>query len=95
MSGEDQEDPKPPAQADDIASPTRSGRRRVWLLNVGVTATAVALYFRAGRYLERPHSVVSPIPFVVLAVLFAFTEIFVVHLKFRHDAHTFSDSEIP
>ncbi len=95
MSGEDQEDPKPPAQADDIASPTRSGRRRVWLLNVGVTATAVALYFMAGRYLERPHSVVSPIPFVVLAVLFAFTEIFVVHLKFRHDAHTFSLSEIP
>jgi hypothetical protein len=70
-------------------------RRRVWLLNVAVAATAAILYLTVGSHLGRPLSGVSAISLPVLAALFAITEIFVVHLKFRHDAHTFSLSEIP
>jgi diguanylate cyclase (GGDEF)-like protein len=83
----------PPAAA--TAGPDRSGRQRVWLLNLALVTTAVVLQLAVGRHLGRPPTGVSAIPVVALALLFALAEMFVVHLKFRHDAHTFSLSEIP
>ena len=87
--------PAVPDPVADNVSAAVPGRQRVWLLNLLLLATAVTLYLAAGRYLPRPDIGVAAVPWWVLAGLFAFAEIFVVHLKFRHDAHTFSLSEIP
>jgi diguanylate cyclase (GGDEF)-like protein len=90
-------DPVVPEAGDSSATASRArSRRRVWSLNVAVAGTAAILYFAMGAgHLSRPSSGVPAIPLLGLTFAFALTEIFVVHLKFRHDAHTFSLSEIP
>jgi diguanylate cyclase (GGDEF)-like protein len=72
-----------------------TGRQRVWLLTLGLFALAAALYVFVDRHLDRPSTDTSALPLLALIALFAVSEVFVVHLRFRHDAHTFSLSEIP
>jgi diguanylate cyclase (GGDEF)-like protein len=78
---------------------TRSLSRRlprlasIWLLTGALAMAALAIY----QTLVPNGSVVLPggPPWWLVVVLFAFAEIFVVHLKVRRDTHTFSLSEIP
>jgi diguanylate cyclase (GGDEF)-like protein len=58
-------------------------------------AVAAALYGLVDRHLGRPVTDAPAMPVLGLVALFALSEVFVVHLRFRHDAHTFSLSEIP
>jgi len=71
------------------------GRQRVWLLNGGLAIVATVAYVLLVGHLAPPRTTLSHVPWPVLASLFGAAEIFVVHLRFRHDAHTFSLSEIP
>ena len=68
------------------------GAGRVWLLSMLMGLLAVALFLFA-RDLEP--FVSGGLPWWSLAAIFALAEIFVVHLRFRRDAHTFSMNEIP
>jgi diguanylate cyclase (GGDEF)-like protein len=72
-----------------------SGRRRVWRLNLILAVTAGTLWVSLYSHLGGPQKSITHVPLIVLIGFFALTEVFVVHLKFRHDAHTFSLSEIP
>ncbi|HYO61777.1 MAG TPA: histidine kinase dimerization/phospho-acceptor domain-containing protein, partial [Actinomycetota bacterium] len=72
-----------------------SGTGRVWLLNVviaGLAGLLVAAVSAAGL-----DSVDNPfeIPWWGIAGLFFLAEVYVVHLQFRREAHSFSLSEIP
>ena len=69
-----------------------SGAGRVWLLSLLMGLLALPLFLFA-RDLEPYVSV--DLPWWSLAASFALVEIFVVHLRFRRDAHTFSMNEIP
>ena len=71
-----------------------SGLARVWALNGLLVATVLALYSLGIADLD-PLGSRFDIPWWVLAVMFALAELFVVHLQFRRDAHSFSVSEIP
>jgi signal transduction histidine kinase len=71
-----------------------SGVQRVWLLNVGVAGAAAILFFTVVRHLT-PLQAPLQMPWWVLAGLFAVAEIFVIHLQFRREAHSFSLGEIP
>ena len=74
--------------------PRLSVSARVWCLAAVLGAMGLGLFvFRVGRLSTLDTAVV--VPFFVLAGLFAATEVFVVHLQFRRDAHSFSLSEIP
>src|SRR5439155_22086513 len=84
-----------PVRGVPAASPARTGRQRVWLLNAVLVVVAVALYVLVNEHLQRLATHKHALPTLVLVLLFALSEIFVVHIKFRHDAHTFSLSEIP
>ena len=66
---------------------------RILAIAVGMVAAGIPLHVLATS-LERP---VSPlhVPWWGLAIAFAVTEGFVVHLHVRRDAHTVSLSEIP
>ncbi|MGH2736783.1 MAG: putative bifunctional diguanylate cyclase/phosphodiesterase, partial [Actinomycetota bacterium] len=67
---------------------------RVGLLSLGLTACAALLFsgflFSADAEYGRLR-----IPLVVLAAAFAASELFVVHLQFRKEAHSISLNEIP
>ncbi|MPY96314.1 MAG: diguanylate cyclase, partial [Acidimicrobiia bacterium] len=67
---------------------------RVWLLTAGLAAFALVLFFAAVVPM-RPLEVRTELSWLVLVPLFAAAEVFVVHLKIRRDAHSFSLSEIP
>ncbi|HEX2195883.1 MAG TPA: histidine kinase dimerization/phospho-acceptor domain-containing protein, partial [Actinomycetota bacterium] len=72
-----------------------SGTARVWLLNgviAGLAAVLSAVVAAAGL-----DSVDNPfdIPWWAIAGLFFLAEVYVVHLQFRREAHSFSLSEIP
>ena len=67
---------------------------RVWALNGVLIATAVILYIFGVSDLTGMNAAFS-IPWWLLALMFYFSELFVVHLQFRRDAHSFSVSEIP
>jgi diguanylate cyclase (GGDEF)-like protein len=71
-----------------------TGAGRVWLLTGAIAAATVALY--VGVVMDLP-ALNTPIrlSWWMLAALFYLTEIYVVHLEFRRDAHSFSLSEIP
>ncbi len=71
-----------------------SGGSRVWILN-GLMAALAATVFLA--VLANVSTTVGPqrIPWYGLAILFAVTEVLVVHFQFRREVHTFSLSEIP
>lgn len=71
-----------------------SGVTRVWLLNAVLVAVAAALFFGVIGDLSSLEGRFE-IPWWVLAPMFYFAELFVVHLQFRRDAHSFSVSEIP
>ena len=70
-----------------------SGRAKVWIMTAGFTIGAVwlTLAFGAGQ----PRYAELHIPWPVLAVLFAFTEIHVVNIQFRRETQSFSLNEIP
>ncbi|MDQ4124266.1 MAG: ATP-binding protein [Actinomycetota bacterium] len=72
-----------------------SGTARVWLLNVAVAALAALLV--AGVGAAGLDSIDNPfeIPWWAIAGLFFLAEVYVVHLQFRREAHSFSLSEIP
>src|SRR3984885_13562367 len=75
---------------------TVSGRRghRVHLLTVVLVATAVFLLVDV---VSKLHEIPSPreIPWWLLIPFFCAAEVFVVHIQFRRDAHSFSLSELP
>jgi diguanylate cyclase (GGDEF)-like protein len=78
-----------------LARPTRRERRTlpIWILNLAVLATAVALYGGPVAGLQpvaRPH-----LPWWLVAIAFALAERCVVHLHFRRGAHSFSLGDIP
>jgi hypothetical protein len=83
------------ASADDPghAASARRGHR-VLLLTVLLVATAVVLLVKVVGPL---HELAAPrqIPWWVLIPAFCAAEVFVVHLQFRRDAHSFSLSELP
>jgi signal transduction histidine kinase len=69
------------------------GTGRVWILAVGLAAAAIALIgpLRTIEPLEVPINV----PWWLVAIGFTLAEIYVAHLQFRRDAHSFSLSEVP
>jgi diguanylate cyclase (GGDEF)-like protein len=73
-----------------------SARRghRVHLLTLVLVATAVVLLVEV---VARLHGLSAPrqIPWWMLIPLFCAAEVFVVHIQFRRDAHSFSLSELP
>ena len=72
-----------------------SGTARVWLLNVVIASLAALL--SAAVAAAGLDSVDNPfeIPWWGIAGLFFLAEVYVVHLQFRREAHSFSLSEIP
>ena len=75
------------------ANAGRPALLRVWALAAVMTAAAVPLHVFALRH---PGPVAPfPLPWGALAVGFLLTEIFVIHLHVKRDAHTASLSEIP
>ncbi len=73
--------------------PRLSGTGRVWILNVGLAAAAVAIVL-----LVRPFPALAVpirIPWWALAAMFGLAEAFAVHFQIRREAHAFSLSEIP
>jgi diguanylate cyclase (GGDEF)-like protein len=70
------------------------GMSRVWFLTAGLVAAAGTIYGVAARNIPAPPSGIA-IPWWVLAAAFTATEMAVVHIQLRRDAHSFSLSEIP
>ena len=84
-----------PASEGDPGQPTSSRRgHRVHFLTVVLVALAVVLLIEVVAPL---HSLPAPrqIPWWILIPLFCAAEVFVVHIQFRRDAHSFSLSERP
>jgi diguanylate cyclase (GGDEF)-like protein len=71
-----------------------SGAGRVWLLTASLATITIALFLQQVGTLPEFNSIIR-LPWWALAVLFYLTEIYVVHIEFRRDAHSFSLSEIP
>ena len=71
-----------------------SGAGRVWLLTASLATITIALFVQQIGTLPELNSAVR-LPWWALAILFYLTEIYVVHIEFRRDAHSFSLSEIP
>ena len=71
-----------------------SGAGRVWLLTASLATITIALFLHQVGTLPELESAIR-LPWWALAVLFYLTEIYVVHIEFRRDAHSFSLSEIP
>ena len=79
-----------------VSGPAASSRRghRVHLLTIVLVAAAALLLFKVVGPL---HAIPAPrqIPWWVLIPSFCAAEVFVVHIQFRRDAHSFSLSELP
>jgi diguanylate cyclase (GGDEF)-like protein len=73
--------------------PAQAGNKRVWALT-GIVAVAAAALTYAARDLPVIHPNLE-LQWFHLAVAFFLSELTVVHLRFRRDAHSFSMSEIP
>src|SRR3979409_1026352 len=71
-----------------------SGTARIWILNATLVGAWLAVF--QGVVLWLP-AVAAPIslPWWLLALLFLAVEVFVVHIQFHREAHSFSLSEIP
>jgi len=84
----------PASAADQGRAASRSRGHRVQLLTVVLVATAVFLLVEVVAHL---HAIPAPrqIPWWILIPLFCAAEVFVVHIQFRRDAHSFSLSELP
>ncbi len=73
--------------------PAMRGPTKVWWLTALIAAIAIAIWVSV---IDLPVLRNSPLlPWWVLAIGFYVAELAVVHLRFRHDAHSFSMSEIP
>ncbi|MDQ4059351.1 MAG: EAL domain-containing protein, partial [Actinomycetota bacterium] len=75
-----------------IASPNRGARLLFFVAGV---ALAALLVFRVGVLGLEPPQPPLRLPWWILIVLFYATEMVVVHVNFRSEAHSFSISEIP
>ena len=84
-----------PASAGDppLATSRRKGHR-VHLLTAVLTALAITLLVEVVGPLHVLHAP-RQIPWWMLISLFCAAEVFVVHIQFRRDAHSFSLSELP
>jgi diguanylate cyclase (GGDEF)-like protein len=71
-----------------------SGSGRVWVLNGLMVAAGAALFFGPVKSLT-PFDAPFRFPWWSLAAMFLLAEIYVVHLQFRRDAHSFSLGEVP
>ena len=71
-----------------------NGSARVWTLNFALAAAATFLFVALVPVLPRLPAPLA-IPWWLLAALFCATEVFVVHVHFRRDAHSFSLNELP
>jgi hypothetical protein len=71
-----------------------TGTLAIWVLNAAIVAGAVALYLFVVRNSE-PLALHHRVPWWVLVPVFAFTEVFVVHVHFRRSAHSMSLGELP
>ena len=74
-----------------------STRAQISCLAVGLWGLSVALAFNfhGQQHWERPTAWSPWVALPILAILFALTETFVVHLRIRSDAHTISLVELP
>ena len=72
-----------------------SGTARVWLLTALMAAAGLTLYLFFIHDAPRLEGADIHVPWWMLALLFCLVEIFVIHLQFRRDAHSFSLSEVP
>ena len=72
----------------------RGGPARVWLLTTSMGAATAVLYALWIRGLGAVDAGIS-IPWPAIAALFYLSEVYVVHLQLRRNAHTFSLSEVP
>ena len=84
----------PPPHAPKRISPLLTVSARVWCLSAVLGGMGLGLFLMRVEGLSTLDTSVV-VPWFVLAALFAATEVFVVHLQFRRDAHSFSLSEIP
>jgi diguanylate cyclase (GGDEF)-like protein len=84
----------PASAADQGRAASRRRGHRVQFLTLVLVATAVFLLVEVVAHL---HPIPAPrqIPWWVLIPLFCAAEVFVVHIQFRRDAHSFSLSELP
>ncbi len=84
-----------PASEGDPGQPTSTRRgHRVHLLTLLLVILAVVLLIEVVGPLH-PLPAPRQIPFWLLIPLFCAAEVFVVHIQFRRDAHSFSLSELP
>ena len=72
-----------------------SAPTRIWLLTAMLAVGAGVMFALVLQDMPRIEGGDFPIPWWALAVLFGLAEIFVIHLQFRRDAHSFSLSEVP
>jgi diguanylate cyclase (GGDEF)-like protein len=73
----------------------RSGAARVWVLNGALISITLYLFFEFVYGMPVLEGAPFVVPWWALAIALCCTEIFVVHIEFRRDAHSFSLSEIP
>jgi diguanylate cyclase (GGDEF)-like protein len=71
-----------------------SGTGRVWVLNALMALGGIVLFFGPIRALT-PFEAPFHFPWWSLAAMFLLAEVYVVHLQFRRDAHSFSLGEVP
>jgi diguanylate cyclase (GGDEF)-like protein len=71
-----------------------SGTTRIWILNATLVAAVLAVFQGVVRWLPPVAAPIS-MPWWLLAILFLAVEVFVVHIQFHREAHSFSLSEIP
>lgn len=70
-----------------------SGNSRVWILSGGIGAMASLLLLLAPVLNILPYH--PQVPWILLVLGFAVSEVFIIHVRFREDAHSFSLSEVP
>jgi diguanylate cyclase (GGDEF)-like protein len=89
----------PTTEAEGRSLTRRLGRRigvsaRVLALSALLAGSAAVLYLCFIRHFESLHTAIS-LPWLVLAAAYAVSELTVVHVEFRRDAHSVSLNEIP
>ena len=72
---------------------TASPSSRVWLLDAVLVAGALLLFSEVSRLPAMTHQI--RLSAWILTLLFALAEVFVIHVRFRRNTHTFSLNEIP
>src|SRR5438067_5733070 len=71
-----------------------SGTSKVWFYSLALMIFGAGL-FHFGVHGEAPLASTGAVPWWIVAVLFAASESFVVHIELREHAHSFSLSELP